>query len=109
MFFSDVSSREHIAAGELFKPSKTKTTDVAFGRHVTTPIQASNNTYQPAKAKKTFLGRRPTSPRRQVRFAREISKNSFYLVAASCIFFALLAFLYARNECLDFLKQLVEA
>jgi len=63
----NVSSREHIAAGELFKPSKTKTTDVAFGRHVTTPIQASNNTYQPAKAKKAFLGRRPTSPRRQVK------------------------------------------
>jgi len=64
----NVSIEEHIAAGEFFKPSKTKN-QVAFGRHdtVITTIQASNNTYQPAKAKKAFLGRRPTSPRRQVK------------------------------------------
>ena len=104
-FITDISTEERIAAEEFFKPSKTKN-QVAFGRHDTVTIQASNKN-QPVKAKKVFLGRRPTSPRRQVRFAR--SKSNFYLLAVSCIFFALLALLYARNECFDYLKQFVEA
>jgi len=102
----NISTEERIAAEEFFKPSKTKN-QVAFGRHDTVTIQASNKN-QPVKAKKVFLGRRPTSPRRQVRFARETSKKKFYLVAVSCVFFALLALLYVRNECLDYLKQFVE-
>ena len=106
-FITDISTEERIAAEEFFKPSKTKN-QVAFGRHDTVTIQASNKN-QPVKAKKVFLGRRPTSPRRQVRFARETSKKNFYLVAVSCLFFALLALLYARNECFDYLKQFVEA